>query len=202
MKVQGTPNGEYFARLEQPRGEVIYYTRGNGVQISGTKCGSGRQPLPTCRLLKILPGSELADVPPPDSDDRSLHQLYRGDAHDHFTVCRNCFPESHFPAGLPGWYTGSGSGPFERHPWPYRNCDRCLHISVDCANANVRPGGDPGDKGGKRMDHRAAPLHSVQQLCGSLSQKMSDDGSAIYAAFDRAGSRYFSCMSTRLLNRL
>jgi hypothetical protein len=35
-----------------------------------------------------------------------------------------------------------------------------------------------------------------------LSQKMSDDGSAIYAAFDRAGSRYFSCMSTRLLNRL
>lgn len=63
MKVNGTPNGEYFARLEQPRGEVIYYTRGNGSKFLERM----RVRTPTfanlAPLLKILPGSELADVP-------------------------------------------------------------------------------------------------------------------------------------------
>ena len=63
MKVSGTPNGEYFARLEQPRGEVIYYTRGNGSKFLERM----RVRTPTfanlAPLLHILPGSELADVP-------------------------------------------------------------------------------------------------------------------------------------------
>jgi len=63
MKVTGTPNGEFFARLEQPRGEVIYYTRGNGSKFLDRM----RVRTPTfanlAPLLKILPGSELADVP-------------------------------------------------------------------------------------------------------------------------------------------
>ena len=28
--MKGTPNGEYFSRVEQPRGEVIHYVKGNG----------------------------------------------------------------------------------------------------------------------------------------------------------------------------
>lgn len=62
VKVTGTPKGEYFARLEQPRGEVIYYTRGNGSKFLDRM----RVRTPTfanlASLVKILPGSELADV--------------------------------------------------------------------------------------------------------------------------------------------
>lgn len=62
-KVSGTPNGEYFARLEQPRGEVLYYTRGNGSKFLQRM----RVRTPTFAnvpaLLNIMPGCELADVP-------------------------------------------------------------------------------------------------------------------------------------------
>ena len=30
MKVRGRPNGEVVSRTEQPRGEVLYYIKGNG----------------------------------------------------------------------------------------------------------------------------------------------------------------------------
>ena len=30
VPVKGNPNGEYFMRIEQPRGEAIYYVKGNG----------------------------------------------------------------------------------------------------------------------------------------------------------------------------
>ncbi len=62
-KFKGAPNGEYFARLEQPRGEVIYYARGNGSKFLDRV----RVRTPTFAnipsLLKILQGCELADVP-------------------------------------------------------------------------------------------------------------------------------------------
>ncbi|HJJ55869.1 MAG TPA: nickel-dependent hydrogenase large subunit, partial [Methanocorpusculum sp.] len=32
VPVKGSPNGEYFSRSEQPRGEVIHYIRGNGTK--------------------------------------------------------------------------------------------------------------------------------------------------------------------------
>jgi len=63
VKVTGTPNGEFFARTEQPRGEVIYYALADG----GKFLKRLRVRTPTFSnipaLLKILPGSELADVP-------------------------------------------------------------------------------------------------------------------------------------------
>lgn len=62
-KMKGAPNGEYFARLEQPRGEVIYYVRGNGSKFLDRV----RVRTPTFAnvpsLLKILQGCDLADVP-------------------------------------------------------------------------------------------------------------------------------------------
>ena len=63
VKVSGAPNGEFFARLEQPRGEVIYYVKGNGKRnLERFRC---RTPtfanLPP--LLKMLQGCDLADVP-------------------------------------------------------------------------------------------------------------------------------------------
>lgn len=60
---KGFPNGEVISRLEQPRGEAIYYIKGNGTKnLQRLKI---RTPtfanIPT--LLKMLPGCRLPDVP-------------------------------------------------------------------------------------------------------------------------------------------
>ncbi len=60
---KGNPNGEFFARLEQPRGEVFYYTKGNGTKFLDRM----RVRTPTFAnvpaLIETLKGSDLADVP-------------------------------------------------------------------------------------------------------------------------------------------
>jgi ech hydrogenase subunit E len=62
-KVTGNPTGEFAARLEQPRGEVIYYVKGNGTK----NLARFRVRTPTFAnippLLKALEGCELPDVP-------------------------------------------------------------------------------------------------------------------------------------------
>jgi ech hydrogenase subunit E len=62
-KVRGAPMGEFFARTEQPRGEVVYYVRGNGTRFLDRM----RVRTPTfanlAPLVKMLEGCELADVP-------------------------------------------------------------------------------------------------------------------------------------------
>lgn len=63
VKVTGTPNGEFFARTEQPRGEVIYYAKADGSRFLQRL----RVRTPTFAnvpaLVKLLQGCELADVP-------------------------------------------------------------------------------------------------------------------------------------------
>lgn len=63
MKVSGTPNGEFFARTEQPRGEVIYYAKADGSKFLQRL----RVRTPTFAnipaLTKLLQGCDLADVP-------------------------------------------------------------------------------------------------------------------------------------------
>ena len=63
VKVTGTPSGEFFARTEQPRGEVIYYIKANGTRYLQRL----RVRTPTFAnipaLVKLLQGCELADVP-------------------------------------------------------------------------------------------------------------------------------------------
>jgi len=60
---KGNPNGEALVRLEQPRGEVLYYVRANGTKLLDRV----RLRTPTFAnlpsLLHMLPGSSLADVP-------------------------------------------------------------------------------------------------------------------------------------------
>lgn len=62
-QVKGNPNGEAFVRVEQPRGEAVYYAKANGTKF----LERFRVRTPTFTnlqsLLHILPGSELADVP-------------------------------------------------------------------------------------------------------------------------------------------
>jgi ech hydrogenase subunit E len=63
VKVSGTPDGEFFSRTEQPRGEVVYYLKANGTGFLERL----RVRTPTfanlAALLKVLQGCELADVP-------------------------------------------------------------------------------------------------------------------------------------------
>ena len=60
---KGNPNGEYFMRIEQPRGEAIYYVKGNGTKYLDrfrlrTPTTSNIPP-----LVETLKGCQLADVP-------------------------------------------------------------------------------------------------------------------------------------------
>lgn len=63
VKVRGAPDGEYFSRAEQPRGEVLHYLKGDGTK----HLVRARIRTPTLAnippLVKMLPGIQLADVP-------------------------------------------------------------------------------------------------------------------------------------------
>ncbi len=63
VPVKGNPKGEYLIRMEQPRGEAVYYTKGNGTKYLD------RFRLRTPTFANIVPMAELmkgcsvADVP-------------------------------------------------------------------------------------------------------------------------------------------
>lgn len=63
VPVKGFPDGEYFMRVEQPRGEAVYYVKGNGTKFLDRV----RVRTPTFAnlpgMLETLKGSQLADVP-------------------------------------------------------------------------------------------------------------------------------------------
>ncbi|MDD1723822.1 MAG: nickel-dependent hydrogenase large subunit [Methanospirillum sp.] len=63
VPVKGNPSGEFYARAEQPRGEVIHYVKANGKK----NLQRHRVRTPTLAnvpaLVKMLAGCELADVP-------------------------------------------------------------------------------------------------------------------------------------------
>jgi Ni,Fe-hydrogenase III large subunit len=63
VSVESWPNGEATSRVEQPRGEVFYYIKGNGTRnLERLKI---RTPtfanIPT--LLVMIPGTTMADLP-------------------------------------------------------------------------------------------------------------------------------------------
>lgn len=63
VKARGTPDGAVASRVEQPRGEVVYYLAGNG----GKNLDRLRIRTPTFAnvpaLVAMLPGARFADVP-------------------------------------------------------------------------------------------------------------------------------------------
>ena len=63
VPVKGFPSGEYMMRVEQPRGEAIYYVKANGTKFLDRM----RVRTPTFAnlpgLLETLKGCQLADVP-------------------------------------------------------------------------------------------------------------------------------------------
>lgn len=63
VKLRGNPTGEVVSRVEQPRGEVVYFIKGNGTK----NLERLRVRTPTyanaASLVVMLPGMTLADVP-------------------------------------------------------------------------------------------------------------------------------------------
>jgi ech hydrogenase subunit E len=63
VPVKGNPTGEYLIRLEQPRGEAVYFTKGNGTQY----LDRFRLRTPTFAnipaMAEIMKGCDIADVP-------------------------------------------------------------------------------------------------------------------------------------------
>ena len=63
MKVTGTPEGEYFMRVEQPRGEMVYYVKADGSK----NIERFRVRTPTFAnipaMVTTMKGSHMADVP-------------------------------------------------------------------------------------------------------------------------------------------
>ena len=63
VPVKGNPSGEFFMRIEQPRGEAIYYVKGSGTKY----LDRFRMRTPTTSnipaLVEMLKGCQLADVP-------------------------------------------------------------------------------------------------------------------------------------------
>jgi ech hydrogenase subunit E len=63
VNVKGFPSGEFFTRVEQPRGEVIYYVKANGTKF----LERFRVRTPTFAnippMVKIMQGCQIADVP-------------------------------------------------------------------------------------------------------------------------------------------
>lgn len=63
VAVKGNPDGEIISRVEQPRGEVLYYLKANGSK----NLSRVRVRTPTFAnipaLLHMLPGHQLSDVP-------------------------------------------------------------------------------------------------------------------------------------------
>jgi ech hydrogenase subunit E len=63
VKVSGTPKGEFFARTEQPRGEVVYYAKADGTRFFTAAEGKDPDFREYPALVKVIPGHALADVP-------------------------------------------------------------------------------------------------------------------------------------------
>jgi ech hydrogenase subunit E len=63
VKVKGNPDGEYFSRAEQPRGELVHYVRGDGTRhlVRSRIRTPTFTNIPT--LARMLQGCQLADVP-------------------------------------------------------------------------------------------------------------------------------------------
>jgi len=63
VKVKGNPDGETIQRVEQPRGELLYYLKANGSKtLDRLRIRTPTFAHVPC-LLKMLPGCDMADVP-------------------------------------------------------------------------------------------------------------------------------------------
>lgn len=57
------PKGEYYSRVEQPRGEAFYYVKGNGTKFLERYRVRTPTNVNLAALVKMLQGCDLADVP-------------------------------------------------------------------------------------------------------------------------------------------
>jgi ech hydrogenase subunit E len=63
IKIKGNPSGEFVGRMEQPRGEAYYYSKGNGSKFLERIRVRTPTNANVPALVKMLQGCDLADVP-------------------------------------------------------------------------------------------------------------------------------------------
>ncbi len=63
VPVKGNVEGEFVARIEQPRGEAVYYAKGNGTKFLERMRVRTPTNMNIPALVKTLQGCDLADVP-------------------------------------------------------------------------------------------------------------------------------------------
>jgi ech hydrogenase subunit E len=63
IKIKGNPEGEFVGRMEQPRGEAYYYSKGNGSKFLERIRVRTPTNANVPALVKMLQGCDLADVP-------------------------------------------------------------------------------------------------------------------------------------------
>ncbi|MEG1336227.1 MAG: NADH-quinone oxidoreductase subunit D, partial [Clostridiales bacterium] len=63
VPVKGKPNGEFAARLEQPRGEAYYYLKGNDSKFLERMRIRTPTNINIPFMVQALAGCDLADVP-------------------------------------------------------------------------------------------------------------------------------------------
>ena len=77
VPVKGNPNGEHFMRIEQPRGEAVYYVKGSGSKFIDrfppAHADDQQHPADAGHAQGLPAGRRTAA----DPDHRPLHQLYR-----------------------------------------------------------------------------------------------------------------------------
>ncbi|MDR3242741.1 MAG: nickel-dependent hydrogenase large subunit [Clostridiales Family XIII bacterium] len=61
--VKGNPSGEFIARMEQPRGEAYYYSKGSGSKFLARMRVRTPTNMNIPAMVKTLQGCDLADVP-------------------------------------------------------------------------------------------------------------------------------------------
>ncbi|MCH3972582.1 MAG: nickel-dependent hydrogenase large subunit [Oscillospiraceae bacterium] len=63
VPVKGNPAGEFFTRIEQPRGEALYYVKGNGTKYLDRMRVRTPTNINIPALVQTLQGCDFADVP-------------------------------------------------------------------------------------------------------------------------------------------
>jgi ech hydrogenase subunit E len=63
VAVKGNPEGEFVARMEQPRGEAYYISVGNGSKLLERMRVRTPTNMNIPAMVKMLQGCDLADVP-------------------------------------------------------------------------------------------------------------------------------------------
>ncbi len=188
VKVTGAPAGEYYSRVEQPRGEVIHYVKGNGTEIPRTP-GAG----PHVQQYPVddqgAQGSGSGRCAGYRSNPRPVHQLHgeveRGTKMKFFTMTKTVTKNlAKGPATL--MYPQREQDFYPHRPGEDRKHHRRLHFLRPLQQGiPPRPCHYRQQRGEDVADRPSQVLH-LQPLRGGLPETIPLNAQSLYAPRNRA----------------